>query len=353
MNQYKEQKIRKIVIRNDTALVVGCGSIGLRHIENLQRCNEKSIVAVDTDMGKHEDAKAAGATKTFAEVDQALVKADPEYALVCVPNHLHVPISKTLAESGLDLFIEKPLSHTLEGTQELVNVASENNLVTLVGCNLRFHPGVRQIHERVNAGEIGTPTTVRIEGGSYLPEWHPNQDYRELYSAKTETGGGAILDYIHEINYARWFFGAVKSVSAMTGSRSNLEIETEDTAGILLEFTDGPIGEIHVDYIQRPYSRSCKVVGTEGTIIWEWNNDTVEEYDPRTEAWKSFTLPDWEMNDMYVDELTHFLECRNKRKSTICEIQDGLADLQVALAAKRAAKNEQHVTPQSETGNHE
>jgi predicted dehydrogenase len=139
--------------------------------------------------------------------------------------------------------------HKLDDVPTLLDLVAERGLVTLAGCNLRFQPEIRKIHELVRDDIIGPVVAARIEGESYLPEWFPDSDYRDSYSARAHHGGGVILDYIHEINYARWCFGEFETVSAMAGQRTRLDVETNDVAGILAETRDGTICEFHLDYI--------------------------------------------------------------------------------------------------------
>lgn len=326
-------------------LIVGCGSIGIRHLQNLRSLGLEQIVAVDRDESRLNDAIESGATETFVDLEEALAASDPDAGLVCVPNQVHVSVALKLAEAGLDLFIEKPLSHNYEKIPELLDIANQRDLVTLVGCNLRFHPGIELFRDIVQKTDIGSRTAVQVETGSYLPEWHPDEDYRQLYSADADMGGGAVLDCIHEINYARWIFGDIAIVSGMMGQNSSLEIDTEDSAGMIVEFESGIIGELHVDYIQREYTRSCKLIGDDGAIRWDWAKDTVDVYDPEADDWISYDVPSWEPNDMYLKEMRHFLNAVQSRDTTTCELQEGAADLRIALAAKQSAANERHISP--------
>jgi predicted dehydrogenase len=122
----------------------------------------------------------------------------------------------------------------------------------------------------------------------------------------------------------------------MAGTYSDLELETEDLGAMLLEFENDLIGELHVDYVQRSYSRSCKVIGTNGTLYWEWQQGSVEEFDPEAEQWISHELPEWDTNDMYVDETRHFLQSIENRDETISGLESGKSALEIALAAKRS-----------------
>lgn len=335
-------------MNNKSIAVVGCGSIGQRHIKNISKIGVEKIIGIDQDKKKLKLAKQAGADETYLDLSSTLQESDIDAGFVCVPNHLHISIASQLADHGVDLFIEKPLSHTIDGTHELISTAQENDLITLVGCNLRFHPGIQTIQKLLEENAIGKVISVKIEAGSYLPAWHPNGDYRDMYSAREKKGGGAILDFIHEIDYARWLFGDVSSVSAMAGTYSDLELETEDVGAMLLEFEKNMVGEIHMDYIQRSYSRSCKVIGTNGTLYWDWQKESVEEFDPEADQWISHTLPEWSMNDMYIDEIQHFLKCVENRQQTISELEAGKSALEIALAAKQSNTEGRRISIEAE-----
>lgn len=332
---------------NKSIVVVGCGSIGQRHIRNLAEVGVDEIIGVDHDEQMLNEAKKSGADLTYSDLAPAIQKNNIDAGFVCVPNHLHIQIASQLADNGIDLFIEKPLSHTMDGVTDLISKTKENDLISLVGCNLRFHPGIQTIKELLDRDAIGKTVSVKIEAGSYLPGWHPDDDYKNMYSARENEGGGAILDFIHEIDYARWLFGDVSSVSAMAGTYSDLELETEDLGAMLLEFENDLIGELHVDYVQRSYSRSCKVIGTNGTLYWEWQQGSVEEFDPEAEQWVSHRLPEWTMNDMYIDETRHFLQSIENRDETISGLESGKSALEIALAAKRSNTEGRRVSVES------
>jgi len=335
------------MMMNKSIVVVGCGSIGQRHIRNLAEVGVDEIIGVDHDEQMLNEAKKSGADLTYSDLAPAIQQNNIDAGFVCVPNHLHIQIASQLADKGIDLFIEKPLSHTMDGVTDLISKTKENNLISLVGCNLRFHPGIQTIKELLDRDAIGKTVSVKIEAGSYLPGWHPDDDYKNMYSARENEGGGAILDFIHEIDYARWLFGDVSSVSAMAGTYSDLELETEDLGAMLLEFENDLIGELHVDYVQRSYSRSCKVIGTNGTLYWEWQQGSVEEFDPEAEQWVSHRLPEWTMNDMYIDETRHFLQSIENRDETISGLESGKSALEIALAAKRSNTEGRRVSVES------
>lgn len=328
----------------ETALVVGGGSIGRRHTQNLQQLGVDVSVVDQAAEVRKELASDLNVT-TFAELFDGLDSENPDIVVVCTPNRFHVNVATEAARAGCHLFIEKPLSDGMDGVDELEAVVSDQDLASLVGCNLRFHPEIKKIRELLHNDVIGSVVAARIEGGSYLPGWFPDTDYRESYSAREEFGGGVVLDYIHEINYGQWFFGEFETVSAMAAQQSQLEIETNDVAGILARTSDGTLCEFHLDYVQRKYSRSCHIIGEEGTIRWSWPDEQVEWYVVDKDTWHSFDRPDdWTTNDMYIDEMKHFLSSIQTSEETTCPISCGQKDLDVALAARQSSTSGQHIS---------
>ena len=322
---------------NRRFLVLGCGSIGRRHMKNLLALGVKDVIAFDVDVARRQAAAVTLGIASVASL-QAAWEQRPEVCLIAAPTSLHVPLALDAARHGCHLFIEKPLSHSWAGVQELLGWVEQKNLITLVGCNMRFHPGLRQVKALLEKQAIGRIIAARVEVGQYLPDWHPEEDYRQSYSARRELGGGIILDAIHEIDYIRWLIGEVADAVCMAGKLSRLEIDSEDTAALLLRFACGAVGEIHLDYIQRAYSRTCQIIGEEGTIHWDYLAGQVRWYSAHTRAWQFCASPaGWQTNQMYVDEISHFLACLAGVERAELDIREGAKVLRIALAAKQSA----------------
>ncbi len=319
-------------------LVIGFGSIGKRHIKNLLALGAKDLLVYDTRQDRLTEARSELNLDTVESLDHAW-KKEPEVVLITTPTSSHVSLALQAAHHNSHLFIEKPLSDRLEGTNELIEVVRRQNLISLIGCNMRFHPGILAVRSLLIDGAIGRVVTARAEVGYYLPEWHPWEDYRDSYSARRDLGGGVILDSIHEIDYLRWMFGEVESVACFAAKLSKLEIETEDTAAILLRFSSNVIGEVHMDYIQRPYSRTCEVIGDQGKINWDFETG-VRVYSATTKSWKTITTPpNWQTNQMYLEEMKHFLRCLAGEEKPALDVFDGRRVLEIALAAKNSAES--------------
>lgn len=316
-------------------LIVGCGSIGLRHLRNLRALGVKDVLACDPDPSRSAAAVAEGATAVDSLADAWSLS--PTVTFVTAPTSSHVEIAREAVAHGSHLFVEKPLAASLDGVQALLDEVRAARVVTMGACNMRFHHGPKTIKRLVERGVAGQIVSILVDAGQYLPDWHPDLDYRRGYSARAALGGGVVLDGIHEIDYCRWIFGDVSAVSAMGGHLSRLEIDTEDTANILLQFASGSVGALHLDYVQRTYARSCKVIGDRGTIEWDMTAQLVRWFDGDARQWHDEPAPDgYGVNDMYVEELRHLLACLAGMERSTHDVADAARVLEIALAARRS-----------------
>lgn len=317
-------------------LIIGSGSIGQRHAKNLANLGAKISLY---DVNKELLANICRENKytLINDLDKALEKENYHAALICTPTSIHLKYALCAAEAGCHLFIEKPISDKSEGLPQLLDLIDKKKLLTLVGCNFRFHPGLMKIHSLLSKEIIGKIIYSRAQFGQFLPDWHPWEDYRHTYSAQKKLGGGVILDRIHEIDYMQWLFGEVSEVIAMADHLSHLEIDTEDIAEILLKFTKGSIGSIHLDYIRRTYDASLEIIGETGTIRWNYQNHFIEWYVAAENCWHRIKWEKIDNNQMYVDEMKHFLKLIEKQEKSICPVREAIKVLEIALAVKEAA----------------
>jgi len=319
-------------------LVVGGGSIGRRHLANLRQLGVERLGLVETEPSRRQAVAAELSATGFSRLGDGLDWA-PDFVVVATPTHLHATQTLEIVRRGLPVFVEKPLAHTDAGLAEIEELVAREKIRSLVGCNMRFHPGPARVKNLLDEGCLGKVLFARVHTGSYLPEWRPGSDYRQNYAARTETGGGCLLDCIHEIDLARWYLGEVQTVFCSAGHLSSLEIETEDVAILVCHHASGAMSEIHLDYVQRTYERGCQVVGEMGSVFWDFNSKAVRWYNAASKEWTTYKQPEaWELNQMYVDEMKHFLNCLREQRPTVLTIPDAAALMRVVFAAKASAE---------------
>jgi predicted dehydrogenase len=161
---------------------------------------------------------------------------------------------------------EKPLASDLAQGERIASGAARAGLPVWVGCCLRFDPGLIRVRQLLPA--LGPLHAVRIEAGSYLPEWRAERDWRASYAAKPR-GGGVILDLVHEIDYALWLFGPPLSIVGRAENLGRLGIESEEIAESIWSYAGGPSLSIALDYLSRPPRRRLRASGAEGELIYD------------------------------------------------------------------------------------
>lgn len=320
-----------------SALVAGCGSIGQRHLRNLRGLGVTRLAACDPDAARTAEVAAELGIPTFAEYRAALAATSPDVVFVCTPPSLHVDQARQAVAAGAHVFIEKPLASSLDGVDDLIASARAAKRVCQLGYNLRFDSGLKLVHDLVARGQIGRVLWARAEYGQYLPDWRPGRDYRSSYSAQRRLGGGVLLDVSHELDYVMWLLGRPTQVVGMAGRVGALDVDVDDCATVLLRFPGGAQADVHVDFLQRDYSRSCKLAGEQGTIVWDFGAKEVRLFDAHKGSWEVRPYPDGP-NDMYVAEVRDFLRCVDGGFEPVVDLAQGRAVLELALHAECGGK---------------
>ncbi len=316
-------------------LIVGFGSIGKRHMRNI--LSKKNIEVIIC--SKRNDLKFKEKNiKVVKTIDKAIFEK-PDIAFVTNETSYHVKIANKLTKAGIDLFIEKPLSASTNGLQELKRNIKKRRLITLVGCDHRFHPCLKKIKELIDKNRLGRIYSVQVESSSLLSDWHPYEDYRKGYSAQNKLGGGIATTMTHELDFLQWFFGDVKEIFSITKKVSDLEITADDISAMTMIFKNGVIGELHLDYFARPEFKSCKIRGTLGTLYWNTESNDIRIFYNNQNKWKIiFKAKNFERNQMFVKELEYFLKCVKNRDETFNDVNQGIKTLEVILGAKKSSK---------------
>ena len=255
--------------------VIGCGSIGLRHISNLLHMGHQ-VIAYNRGERRRDIAEQRFGILTYACLETMLGANNIDAVIICTPNSMHIVNLISVVERGLHFFVEKPLATDLDGLDRLEINIEKKGLISHVGTNMRFHFGPKKIKEYLDAGRIGRPIWANFWGGMYLPDWHPEENYRDMYSASKKLGGGAILDFIHEIDLIYWIFGEPDRLAAMATNSGWLEIETEDVADVIMSYKNGMQVNLHMDYLQRPFQRGIHIVGEKGSLKWDLIEESVQ-----------------------------------------------------------------------------
>ncbi len=322
------------------ALVAGLGSIGIRHLNNLYALGiEELSVFRSRNFPPPAEIKSKN-VEVFQDYDRAL-SSKPDIVVIANPTSYHLPFAQKALDADCHVYLEKPVSHNLESTGRLLAVAEERKRVVMVGCQLRFLRTLEAVKEWLWDGFPGRILSVAVDMGEYLPDWHPWEDYRQSYSARADMGGGVILTLIHELDYVYWLFGPIRSVYAMGGQLTRLEIDSEDTALISLLTKQNVPVQLRMDYWRKPSVRKMNIVGEKGEIDWDYYSGEAS-LSREGAVIKKASLPDnWERNDLFLSIMKNFLEAIKNNSIPRSPLTEGIEVLKTAMAAKESIdKNE-------------
>ncbi len=330
----------------DRVLIVGLGSIGKRHL----RLAREFLPAADIRVLRHQPTNeipeyANGCLFTVEDATAFL----PHIAVIASPAPFHIATAQALADAGVHLLIEKPLSDALNGVTKLLNTCKRQATILLTGYNLRFLPSLQRFRELIGEGVIGKILSVRCEIGQYLPSWRPGSDYRQGVTANRKLGGGALLELSHEIDYLHWIFGEVEWVTSILSRQSGLEIDVEDTAHLILGFSpqiDGHqlIATLNLDLIRHDTTRACIAIGENGSLRWDGLTGQVMVYRAGETAWCELFRYQHQRDDSYQAEWKNLLACVSGSRTPLITGEDGLKVLEIIEAARNSAASGNRVT---------
>ena len=289
------------------AAIIGCGSIGQRHIKNLKQLGVHDIVALRSFKGHHSALPDDLEVKELEDW-QALLDFSPDIAIVSNPTALHLGMINKLLPVVKGLFIEKPLSDSMDGIKALLEKIKKNDVISYVGYNLQQHPAIKSIEELIFENDFGNPLVFQCQVGQWLPDWHPYEDYRNAYYAKKELGGGAALTLIHEVHLAHTLLGPVESVCSFQSESELLDTDVDEISSMMLKHRANAVSQIHVDFIQKPANRKG-VLSFDKACIWY---DLIEQevfYRTHENSQKQVLWQDknYDANDMYLEEMKEFI----------------------------------------------
>ena len=328
-------------------MIIGCGSIGERHLYNLKNLGIENISIFDTDSKRLSSLSKKYSVKQFSNLESAL-SSKPNFSIICTFPNSHLQIANYCIKSNSNIFIEKPISSDILGVIKMLNSAKSKRLKVAVGYNLRFDKGLNLLKQKLQQRKIGRPLSIMIKFGHNIKFWRPGTNYKNHYILKK--GGGIILDDSHEYDYLRWLFeDEIKSVYCQTRKTSNIKTETESFASITLKSKKGLVANLNVDYLRPSYERGCYIIGEKGSLQWDYNltKPSWSTYSQKVNSKVTLQLlskPSTvvfnnivKVNDMYVKEIQNFLESIIHNKKPLTDGFDALNTLKIGIAALKSS----------------
>ena len=312
--------------------LVGIGSIGKRHhmaIEQIDNINLAGIVDLSKDAKIYCDDKKI---PLYKNINNLKIDHNIDGVIISTPTILHHENSIAALKLGLDVLIEKPISATVNEAKEIDKIAKDNNCKVLVGHQRRFYPLVSETKKIISDKKIG-----KVIGLSGVWGLRKDKDYFEPEWRKKVSAGPIITNLIHDIDYLRFIFGEIHSVSAFSSNMIN-NFEKEDIVSTNIQFKNGVIGNF--------------LITDAGTSPWSWETGIGENihlpsyHVNNLNNWKDEiiqTIIDTPDIDPYISQINHFKDVINRKVEPITGAKDAEQTLKVALSILESANNNKTV----------
>ncbi len=298
-------------------LIIGLGSIAQKHINALKKLQpDCEILALRSGKSRCE----IEGVKNVYQWDQ--VPHNLDFVMICNPTSEHYKTIKKSLEVGVPLFIEKPPLMNLEGVTELLSQTEQKNIRTYTAFNFRFHPVIQWLSNNLSEKRV---LEVQAYCGSFLPNWRPGRDYRKVYSAKRELGGGVHLDLIHELDYITWLFGEPFQLNSFRSKVSDLQINSIDTAHYWLQYENYNISVL-LNYYRRDARRYMEIVMEDET----WMADLLASQVIKANGQVIFS-DSCNLTDTYYEQMKYFVAGLNKQENYMNHLGESIRTLSYCL----------------------
>jgi predicted dehydrogenase len=294
--------------KNILILICGTGSTGQRHSKNLINLGFKNLIFFkQTKKSKPNWIKKF---KIYTNINSAL-KQKPKVTFICNVTSKHLKYALICARAKSHLFVEKPLSNKIQGLNKLNKILKKNKLKLMVGYMMRFHPLIIKIKKLLKKKYLGNIFYVRSIWSEYLPDWHPQENFKKSYASLKKLGGGSALTLSHEIDLIKWYFGKIDKISTYNSFNSKLKIDAEFSTNHQIKFKNGIIAQIHLDFMQKPYERKLEILGDKRKLLFNYYENQILITDRKGNV-KKIIEKKFDRNKMFIDEIKKFFECINK-----------------------------------------
>ncbi|MDA9106958.1 Gfo/Idh/MocA family oxidoreductase [Flavobacteriaceae bacterium] len=302
-------------------LIIGLGSIALKHIKILKEINANTSIFA---LRSSKLSVNMSGVKDLFEWEEVVLKKF-HFCIISSPSSLHLSHIKLVEVLRIPIFIEKPLFINRSQINDF-KILDLKNLRSYVACNFRFNPIIEFLKDDLNI-KAKNIYEVTAYCGSYLPNWRPNKDYRKVYSSIKELGGGVNIDLIHEPDYFVHLFGLPEHTSVHNRKVSSLEINSNDSSIIYLSYKNFQ-ASITLNYFRKDARRTLEIVTDEKTIFVDFLKGIVKDLETNTILYQS---SEDLIESSYKKQMLFFLNSIKSNEYKMNSIDEALSVLNIIV----------------------
>lgn len=312
-------------------LIVGCGSIGERHLRCFQRTGRAELFACETNATLLQKITQQYNVGGFPDAGAALKAERFDGVVVCVPANLHISIALQCCRQGAALLIEKPLSTGLGEVGELRQEIARRKQYVRVAFVYHFQPGLKAVRQELRRGAFGRPLQAVTVVGQHFPTFRPA--YRQIYYTRHETGGGCIQDMLpHLANAIEWLVGPSTRVYCEAGHQALEGVTVEDTVSASARNGD-VLTTYSLNQFQAPNEATFLVHCERGSYKVELHEQRWGAYAHGAAGWEYHPAPVKERDDLFVAQANAFLDGMSGAETDLATLDEAAQTLKFNLGA--------------------
>ena len=297
--------------------LVGAGSIGRRHLRLLSLREDVTLCVVEP----NEACKAAVAQEHpqmpfFDSMEAAVTEGGCEAVIIATPHRTHAPLAIQALELGAHVFVEKPMSDSLEDCVALLNAAKKSDKVVAVGFMFRFDPFVQKVKEIIDSGRIGNIIHYSSRFATY------NTLRCSVTRHQEHTPYSLVMDCIHDSDLLYHFTGRIPDYAYSVAYKAgDMPLSSpQNFIDTIYRWEDNSMGaHVHFNYVQHPQIHDLQIVGDKGYILGDFMSAdvTVGSREGTTETYANTrSCINTDFNNVYRSEWNEFLRAvRGERKA--------------------------------------
>ncbi len=322
---------------NDEILVVGCGSIGERHLRCLQRTGRANVTVCDANPVLIERIAQQYRVPAFPDIESALGARSYSGLVICTPAHTHLDLALLGLRHGAGLLIEKPLGTAMEKVSAVREEIARSGKFVGVAYVFHFMPWVREVRSLLQSGEVGRPLHVSVVTGHDFPSARPA--YREIYYSRHETGGGAIQDGLtHLVNVIEWLIGPTTRLYCDAAHLALEGVTVEDTVNVAAR-QDGVLTTYALNQFQAPGEVSIQIHGERGSVKIEVHAQRWGVFRRGASKWEWHQSEPMERDDWFLAQSHAFLNGLHGKPTDLCTFDEAVQTLKFNLAALESMRS--------------
>ena len=256
-----------------TFYVVGLGSMGKRRIRNLNALGipASRIHGYDPEPLRRKEAERKYRISTASDFKKGFQKFKPSALIISTPPDKHATYFLFAARRKVHFFVE--VTTVDDGYRALMPLLG--SFVAAPSATFRYVAAVKKIREIFQSGDIGKPFFFQHYLGQYLPDWHPYENYSNVYFAKRKTGGAREM-FPHELQWLSYIFNSsVEKATGIVAKISELKMSADDVYSVVVQYRNKIVGSINIDLLNRKATRNLRVVGSKGVLEWDWLKNAI------------------------------------------------------------------------------